>query len=351
MKLPRIGRRSGAVLSALSALAVSTTLAACGGGDSSGGGASGAASKSSGGTATVNVAVIQGTQLFPVQVMQEKGFAAKHGIKLNVQAVAGPEALYTRAQTPDFQVGFGAWAKIAQLRDKGAHLTNAFSMYGYTNDVMVKKDSPIKSFADLKGKDIGLFGGPGAGTTLMFRLEAKRFFGFDPNTDTKVHYGAPPLLLGQLQRGDLDAVLLLDPFIDKMLASGQYRSIGNLGDIWRQKTGETPMLVSVTFNTDWAQQNPDAAKGFVAAFDEAQRYIKSHADVWPSLAGKVGVSGKAVDLMRKRVGPALLDTWDQGFIDQQLHFADSLKSTFGASGDFPQSIPDGTFTTEYAPGS
>jgi NitT/TauT family transport system substrate-binding protein len=138
-------------------------------------------------------------------------------------------------------------------------------MQAYTNDVIVPIDSPLKTIADIKGKRIGLFGGPTAATSWLFRLQAVKFFGFDPMKESKIHYGAPPLLIGMMERGDLDAVLTLDPQITQLLETGKFRSIGNIGDIWRAKSGQNPMLVSVTVNEPWAKANP--AKVFGEAGD------------------------------------------------------------------------------------
>ena len=55
-------------------------------------------------------------------------------------------------------------------------------------------------------------------------------------------YGAPPLLVGMLDRGDLDAILILDPFITRLMETGKYRSVGTIGKIWNEVTGQNPML-------------------------------------------------------------------------------------------------------------
>jgi NitT/TauT family transport system substrate-binding protein len=333
-------------IAALIVLALGATASACGSSDDEASAAGGD------GLTTVRPVVIEGAQQFPLTVMDSQGFAAKHGIKVDPIKVASPEAAYTQFQTDDFQLGLGAWTKAAQMRAAGKHLTNAYGVTGYTNDVLVKSDSPIKSIADLKGKKIGLFGGPGSGTSLLFQVEAEKYFGFDPMKDAKVFYGAPPLLLGQLQKGELDAVLLLDPLISNVMTQGGLRSVGNLAGIWREKTGQNPLLVTVTLNEDWAKKNPEAAKGFVAAFAEAQRYIKTHKEVWPKLAASVGITSQdGIELLRKRTADGLSDTWNDDVIQQQLDFAKQVNATLGETPDFPSEVPEGTFTTAYAPGA
>lgn len=330
-------------LAALVAVLAAVGAAGCGEDSSSAGG-------SGGGTAVVRPVVIEGVQQFPLTVLQEQGIAKKHNLDIQPIKVAGPEAAYTRFQAPQFQLGLGSWAKAAQMRAAGEKLINVFPVYGYSNDVLVPKSSSIRSLADLKGKKVGLFGGPGSGTTVMLRLIASRLYGFDPQKDSEVIFGAAALLNGQLGKGDLDAALLLDPLITNRLLSGEVRSIGNLAKLWKDETGEKPLLVTITMNEEWANANQDVAKRFVAAFAEAQQYIKTHPEVWKRLAASVGIkTPEGVELLRNRTSSALVSTWNDQVIQEQLDFAKSLTDTFGKTKDFPATIPDGTFTTRFAP--
>ena len=298
----------------------------------------------------VKVVALQGTQLFPVRIMQTKGIAAKHGIDMDLMVVASPQGSYTAMQTGDMQIGFTGWIVIASLREKGFKLTNVYSMISYTNEVMVKVDSPLKSIADLKGRRVGLFGGPNSATSWLYRMIVEKFYGFDPMKESKIHFGAPPLLMGMIDRGDLDAVLVLDPFISQMLEGGNYRSIGNLGDIWREKMNQSPMLVAVTVNETWAKANPDVVKRFVAAFREALIFLKDNPEAWKELAKGMGLkTDRGVKILYERTAKALITRWDKKFIDDQYAYAAELYKTFGKQADVPERVPDGTFDLSYAP--
>ncbi len=300
--------------------------------------------------ARVKVVVLEGTQLFPMHVMQTRGIADKYRLQIELAKVAGPPAVYTMMQTGDFHVGFGGWLSIALMRAQGHKLTNVYSMSGYTNDVMVTSDSPLKSIADLKGKRVGIFGGPTGATTWFFRLVALKYFGIDPIKDSKVHYGAPPLLIGMLEKGELDAILILDPQIVQLLETGKFRSIGNIGDIWRGKTGQDPMLVAVTVNETWARENPAVAKRFVAAYKESLEYLKTHPEIWTELARTTGVkTDQGAKLVQQRSAGNFISRWDQKFIAEQYAFADDVIKAFGHAAGFPKQIPDGTFDLSYAP--
>ena len=297
----------------------------------------------------VKVAVIEGNQLFPVQIMQTKGIADKYRLQIELIRTAGPQALYTILQTGDFHVAFGGWLSIALMRGQGFKLTNVYSMQAYTNDVMVMTDSPLKNMAELKGKRLGLFGGPTAATSWLFRVVAVKFFGFDPMKESKVHYGAPALLIAMLERGELDAILILDPQISQLLETGKFRSIANIGDIWRAKTGQNPMLVAVTMNEPWAKANTAVAERFVAGFKEALTYLKTTPEAWPEIAKAMGIKTEGgAKLLYQRTAPAFITRWDKKFIEEQYAYAAELIKVFGEPGDVPREIPEGTFDMSYA---
>jgi NitT/TauT family transport system substrate-binding protein len=302
------------------------------------------------GAARIRVGVIDGMQLLPMYIVQTRGIAEKYQLQIEQVKAAGPQGLHTILQAGAVQAGFAGWVTIAVLRSQGHKLTNVYSLYGFTNDVMVPTDSPLKSFGDLKGKRVGVFGGPNAASSWLFRLLALKFFGFDPTKESKVHYGAPPLLLGMLEKGELDALMSLDPQIVQMLETGRFRSIGNLGEIWRSRTGQDPMLVAVTVDETWAKQNPAVVKRFVAAIKEAIEYLRAHREVWPELAKSVGIKTEpGAALLHERTVRSFITRWDQTFIDEQYAYAAELVRVVGESAGIPKHLAEGTFDLAYAP--
>jgi ABC-type nitrate/sulfonate/bicarbonate transport system substrate-binding protein len=222
-------------------------------------------------------------------------------------------------------------------------------MHGYTNDILVKTNSPIKSITDLKGKTFGIFGGPVAGTTWLLRLEMIKFFGIDLVKDCKVHYGAPPMMMAMLEKGELDATLLLDPQAVRMLETGNYRSIGNMSDIWHKHTGQFPLHLVIVFNETWANKNSDVAKRFISAYEETLGYIKGRSELWPEWAKASGIkTPQGVKIFQERTTSFFFTVkWDQNFINEQYKLANEISKVFGEADGFPKQIPAGTFTTAY----
>lgn len=298
----------------------------------------------------VHVVVLEGTQLFPMVIMHEQGFDRAQGIEVRMTKTPGPQGVYTIMESGNFDVAFGGWPTVALMRAHGYDVTNVYPVSGYTNEVLVRNGSPLKTFGDLRGSRIGLFGGPNAATTWLFRLECVKFFGFDPAKAAEIIYGAPPLLAGQLDKGGLDAILILDPLIAQLLPTGKYRSVGNIGQIWKEKTGQVPLLVAVTFNGAWARAHTQTAKDFVAAFKQSVGYLRAHPGAWPALARGVNIHTPAgIELLRQRVVPSFINRWEPQFFEEQNAFLTELGRVFGEVEGMPKTIPPETFTTRYLP--
>lgn len=300
--------------------------------------------------ASVRVVVIDGTQRFPIYVMRTKGIGDKYNLKAEEIPVSGPQAQYTTMQTGDFQVSTTAWFPIVLMRAKGFKFSIVFPVSSYTDDLVVRADSSLKSMADLKGKRIGISGGPASSGTWIFRTEAVRFFEFDPMKESKVQFGAAPLLIGLLENNELDAILIQNPQVVRLLETKKFRSLASFGDIWREKTGQDVMLVTIVVNEEWAKANRDVAKRFVAAFKESAEYLKAHAEIWPEIAERIGIkTDTGVKLLRERTAKSLLTAWDKKLLDEQYRYGTEVMKIFGDSEGIPKQIPPDTFDMSYSP--
>ena len=110
------------------------------------------------------------------------------------------------------------WLFVAAQRAAGTPLCFApFSTA--TGGVVVRGGSPIRSFADLKGRRLGIAGGPVDKSWLILQAAAHAR-GIDLAATARVVYGAPPLLGAKLEQGELDAVLTYWNFVARLEAAG-----------------------------------------------------------------------------------------------------------------------------------
>ena len=82
-----------------------------------------------------------------------------------------------------------------------------------------------RGLADLRGKKIGVAGGPLDKGWLMLQAHARRAAGLDLADEAEPVFGAPPLLTEKLKSGELDAVLNYWHFCARLEAEGYRRLI------------------------------------------------------------------------------------------------------------------------------
>ena len=284
-----------------------------------------------------------------VQVMKEQKLDQKYG--LDVQYVPYPtlDGLFTAIRGKDVDVGFGGWTAFAQFRGQGVPVTAIYSVgRGATLDVLVPQNSPVKTLADLKGKKVGSYAGAAGTATVLFRVITARYYGFDPGKTGHMQYAAPGLLTSLIDKGELDAALLFDPLAAKAVASGKFRSISNLGDVYKQHVGEDFLWIVYGTNDDVIKRAPDALTNFNRAWIDSVKYVQSHPQVFETFGKTLGFdTPEGIALLRERVLKDYILRWDQKFIDSLAIFGKMSNEVMGKG--FLDTIPPEAFTTRFVP--
>jgi ABC-type nitrate/sulfonate/bicarbonate transport system substrate-binding protein len=287
---------------------------------------------------------------FPREVAVQQGYLSKRGLQLEKAPYATFDALYAAYRSNEVDGGDGGIASVVDLRAKGTPILVVFGSNLFTNDVLVLKDSPIQSYSDLKGKKIGSFGGAAGTSANMFLSVCRAYFGFDPVTEASVQYGAPPLMAGLVQKGELDAFLSIDPVATNMLASGKFRTIGDIGDIYRDRTGEAPIVGGLTFTQSFAERRPEAVSGYIEAYIEGIKYLDANPAAWLQQGKTLGVDDEAAGklLMERSKGRFPLQC-NVACVAAQIRVLEFIQQHAGRT--FLETIDPATFTTRYAPRS
>ena len=133
------------------------------------------------------------------------------------------------------------WLWVARERALGDDLL--FTPYSTAlGAVMAPKDSPIASLADLKGKSIGVAGGPIDKSWLMLRALALRS-GADLAKDARPVYGAPPLIAEKLAQGETDAALEFWNFCADLEARG-FKRVIEMDDVEKALGAKGPVAMT-----------------------------------------------------------------------------------------------------------
>ncbi len=130
--------------------------------------------------------------------------------------------------------------------------------------LIVKPDSPIKSFADLKGKTLGHV--PGIQWRTISR-HMVRAAGLNPDTDIKLVELAVGLQVSAVVGGTVDAVLALEPVGSIAVASGKAaRAITNPA---AQLIADPFYSGAALMTSKFAKERPDVARKVVEVIDQA----------------------------------------------------------------------------------
>jgi len=140
------------------------------------------------------------------------------------------------------------------------------------NGVFVHTDGPVKTPQDLEGRLIATHQGMHA----IHKYLLRRAYGVD---DTKLRWDGYPQekLLGVLQSGKADAVVLLDQFFFRGEVAPGVRCLYTDGEAWQKLTGFDEMIKHmVAAREDLLRDNPGIKDVLLRAFRESFAYSEAH---------------------------------------------------------------------------
>ncbi|GBF26676.1 hypothetical protein MnTg02_01717 [bacterium MnTg02] len=232
---------------------------------------------------TVRIAVLKyGTVSWVLDVIKRHGFDKQEGIHLEITPLAGTLATKVALQAGAADIIVSDWLWVSRQRRSGTdYVFRAYSTA--VGAVMVPKDSPIKSLADLKGAKIGVAGGPLDKSWLLLTAFAQKHVGLDLRKETDQVFGAPPLLAQKARQGELDAVLNFWHYCARLEAAG-FRRVKGVQDAAKGLgiVSEIPMIGYV-FSRSWANKNPKLISAFLRATDKANELLKKSDQEWQRL--------------------------------------------------------------------
>ena len=249
----------------------------------------------------VTIGVLKfGTVSWVLDTIQRNGLDKAEGIELDVVPLASSEATAVGLQGGSVDVIATDWLWVSRERSGGADFT--FSSFTTAlGAVMVPPNSPIKTLADLKGKRLGVAGGPLDKSWLLIVAYALRTANLDLRTETTEVFGAPPLLAEKAKQGEIDAVLNFWPYAARLEAQGFKQLIG-VEDVVSElgAKGEVAM-VGYVFSDNWAKENTEAVAGFLRAAAKADELLATSNEAWQALKPLMRAEDEATfEALRRR---------------------------------------------------
>ena len=243
---------------------------------------------------TVRIGVLKfGTVSWEIDTIVHNGLDEKNGFKLEMVVLASNDATRIAINAGEVDVIVSDWLYVSRQRAEGVPLT--FVPYSTSvGAIMAPPDSDIDSLEDLKGKNIGVAGGPLDKNWLAIRGLTQAEHGFDLEAESSQAFGAPPLLMEKLKQGELDAALNYWNYNAQLETEG-YRQIVSGEEAARALGAEGPIsAIGYVFNEEWANAHKDAMLGFVNASRDAKQLLKTSDEEWQRLRPLVNVEDDKV---------------------------------------------------------
>ncbi|TDQ33578.1 ABC transporter substrate-binding protein [Phyllobacterium brassicacearum] len=277
---------------------------------------------------TVRVGVLKfGTVNWELDTIKHHKLDEKHGVNVDVRFFASEDATNVAMMAGDVDIIVSDWLWVSRQRTSGEDL--AFVPYSSSvGALMVRDESPLKSLADLKGKKIGVAGGPLDKSWLLLQGLAKQQLSVDMAAQNEIIYGAPPLLAEKAQQGELDAVLNFWNFCARLEANGFHRLISTSDAAKALGASGTASAIGYIFHDKWADAHPKAIAGFISASRDAKELLARSDEDWQRLAPVIKAEGRELDVLRDRYREGI----PKGTVDEEEADATKLYAVLAELG-------------------
>jgi NitT/TauT family transport system substrate-binding protein len=306
-------------------------------------------SKPSDQTRTFTLGLIPGAQEFVDFVMEGHGLLDQVGLKADKVKSLSPANLHLMVAERKVDIGFGGFTTMATARSEGKDIIVIYGVFSPVNMVFVRKGSPIKTLSDLKGKKLGVFGGPSSTTFAFLAVIARNWYGIDLFHDAQLVTAPAPALAELLGKGDIDAALLGTVESIETFAQDRYRVLVDLSAEYKtHQGGRAPAHVTVATNEEFAKTHPDIVRDYLKAYKNTLLYIHAHPEVWDEYAASIQMNNpQERALLKEKMGANLVETWDAGQIALQNDYLQLVHNIIGDS--VVKVVPTDLIRNDYIP--
>jgi len=204
------------------------------------------------------------------------GIYRKYGIDLEIQTMASGAAISAAVAGGALQVGGSSLMGIINAHVRGLPFRIVAPQSVYISEraaeaLLVRKDAPINSAADLNGKVVA---SPAIGDLLSSATMA--WIDANGGDSKQVHQVElpPAATAAAFESGRIDAVAIQEPRMTELLRSGNVRVLGKPYDVIAKR-----FLNAVVISTaDFVNANRDTIERFARATLEINAFANAHPD-------------------------------------------------------------------------
>lgn len=243
--------------------------------------------------------------------------------------VADPGKMQTQLSAGALDIGVFGATGLATLANRGSDIVLFGPALNNHGCWLVPANSPYKTPKDLVGKTIAAT----AETSEIYQQAriAASLTGLDLKKDVKVIFGSPTANLALFERGDVDALITLEPTASRLIGRGA-RQIARTADQWKQATGLTddPILVGLAASRPWLDANRETAAKVVALFKRLNGAIQQQPQLLSTISTEMGLKADEANanaLLPTRMAAIYSTEWNTkvfATIDKQVEVAAQL---------------------------
>lgn len=232
---------------------------------------------------TIRLGVLAfGTVNWELSALQNAQLDASSDFKLQIQALANPQAGKIALQSGAVDMIVSDWIWVSRLRTQG----NDFTFYPYSNTagaLVLAKNSPIKNLKDLVGKKLGIAGGELDKNWLLLQALIKHKDKISLNDTVEKVFAAPPLLNQQLKQNRIDAIMNYWHFAARLEAQGHHTLINGQQILHGLGIAEQVPTLGYVFKQSWGEQHKTAVNQFLATSRQAKDLLCTDNEAWQNI--------------------------------------------------------------------
>jgi len=238
-------------------------------------------------------------------------------------AMAQPLALLG-LRNGNVQTAFLSWANFAQNQEQGVQAVAIAPAWASHASFLVRPDAPFKTVADLAGKRVG----SSPRTTGVYSEGAAALADQGLNIDKDLRMSPmdqSPVLVALFKKGEFDALLVSEPAVSILLASGAARELLQVGSYEASRHGGryTPVN-SWGLRKDWLDHQDKAA--MMRLFTRASEIAKTRKEPFAEAAKLGGLDARTSELYRERFSKLIVPRFtDENLADSQTLMDQALK--------------------------
>lgn len=226
----------------------------------------------------------------PNELTQKLGYFAQQGLDVTLIDEASGQSAETEVLAGQVDAGSGSYNHTIDLQAAGKNIESVVQLGiapGEAEIVSAKEASQIHSFADLKGKNLGVTE-LGSGTQAL-QIALLHKVGLGPDQAHFVPVGAGDTFIAAMQQGKIDAGMTTEPTISRLLSSGVGKVLVDLRtpQSTQAALGGSYPFICVFMRNDYVAAHRDIVQKLVNAYVKTLKWMQSHtaaqiADMMPA---------------------------------------------------------------------